>query len=292
MNKLISYISNTIDLSFIYSKYYSFARLFLSLSTFCTIAFNDVDRLFNISFIQHPNIKTVYLSEYSIFNLFYSENLLLAKIISCVLLIIIMLGFIPRITCFLQWWLSFSIYASSYITEGGDQINMILSFLIIPICLLDNRMNQWTSKFVPINNLEIQKITVFFSLILIKVQIAVLYFMAGFGKIYNDQWREGTALYYWVSNNNIGFGKFIEPVFLYIFSNRYILFFSTWGIMVFEMVLSIILLTNINKRIFFYLAILFHISIFVCFGLFSFGISMSASLLLYFLPFNRKLNFL
>lgn len=290
MKKYIKYIDDNLEFNSIYGKSYSIARLLLSLSTFVTIAFNDEQRLFNISFVQHPNIKAIFLSRFSIFNLCYPNNLLFAKIFSCSILFFIMLGFLPRITAFFQWWLSFSVYASAYITEGGDQINMILSFLIIPICLFDNRVNFWKTNNTNINIGINPKITIFISIIIIKFQIALLYFISGFSKIYNDQWREGTALYYWVGNNDIGFNKFIEPFFRAIFNNRYILFFSTWSIMIFEIIFSFVLITNLNKKLFFRIGLLFHFLIFFCFGLFSFGLSMSAALFLYFLQINKNKN--
>lgn len=275
----------------IYGKSYSIARLLLSLSTFVTIALNDEQRLFNISFVEHPNIKAIFLARYSIFSLCYPDNLFLAKIISCSILLFIMLGFLPRITSLFQWWLSFSVYASAYITEGGDQINMILSFLIIPICMFDNRINFWKIYNPSTTNKINQKITIYIAIVIIKFQIAILYFISGFSKIYSDQWREGTALYYWVGNNDIGFNKFIEPFFRILFNNRYILFLSTWSIMIIEILFAFVLITNLNKKLFFRIGLLFHFAIFFCFGLFSFGLSMSAALFLYFLQINKNKNY-
>jgi antimicrobial peptide system SdpB family protein len=288
MKKVMKFIDANIDLQYIYSKKYAISRTLLSLSTFVTIAFNNEQRLFNISYVQNPNIKTYTISKLSIFEILYPDNLFLARIISCLILAFVIIGFLPRVTCFLQFWLSLSVYSSSYITEGGDQINMILSILIIPICLFDNRINHW--NFYKNNENINVKSTVFFALNIIKLQVAILYFISGFGKLFNDQWREGSAMYYWIVNKEIGTNYYIEFIFSYIFSNRYILFFTTWFVMLFEISLSLIMLTNFNKKYFFYSALIFHAMIFIFFGLFSFELSMSAALFIYFLTFKTTKN--
>jgi antimicrobial peptide system SdpB family protein len=288
LNKYILYINEQVSSGLVYSKGYALGRLFLSLSTLSTILFNDPYRLFDISHAPTTNVTSVDICKLSLFSLSYPNNLMLAKVMACVLLAVTISGFLPRITCFLQWWLSFSVYSSAYITEGGDQINMILSLLVIPICLFDNRINQWTKpgSDIPIN--IYQKIVIWLVLLLIKIQVAVLYFHSGIAKIYHEQWRDGTALYYWIQNTSIGFNKVAAYILNFLFDNRFVLFFSTWSVVVFEVLLSMVHITKLNKRFFFRAALTFHILIFVCFGLFSFCFSMTGALFLYFLPTTKK----
>ncbi len=270
-----------------YGWKFALGRTMLSLSTLCSILFNDPNRIFNISFQQHPNIKTYALAKLSIFNICYPDNLILAKYIACALLIISILGFLPRFFGIIQWWLSLSFYSSSYIIEGGDQINMILSFLLVPLTIFDYRVNHW-KQFK--RECESIKPLIYFVLILIKIQVSILYIVAGISKFSNVQWREGTALYYWAINNSIGFNYAIEAFSLKLFDNRVFLFIATWSVILFELLLGLVPLKSWYNRKLLYSALFFHFLIFIFFGLFTFMLSMSGALFLYFITLNPKKN--
>jgi len=76
-----------------------------------------------------------------------STNILvLMKWLAILVLLFVIIGYFQKIACLLHWWVSFSFLYSATIIDGGDQIASILTFLLIPICFLDNRKNHWNLK--------------------------------------------------------------------------------------------------------------------------------------------------
>lgn len=276
-----------------YNFSYSLARTLLSLSSLFTVLFNDPNVLFNPTF--SPNIFAQYtiVGKYSLFFMMYPEHLVGAKVVAIILLLITLSGYLPQITCFFQWWVSFSIFSSAYISEGGDQINMILSLLLIPVCVLDSRINHW-QKAKP---LQLHKPIVvfgayscFFFFLAIKLQVAFLYLNASIGKLPIREWRDGTALYYYLTDSCIGAPDYLATIIEKLVTNRFTVAIMTWGAILFEFVLFLSITFSNSRKYFLYMGLVFHFLIFILHGLFTFFLSMAAALLLYYSPFYKNKN--
>ena len=120
------------------------------------------------------------------------------------------------------------------------------------------------------------------------------------GKLYNNEWKDGTCAYYWFTNNVFG-----APLYLQKFYNLLTLSsftpIITWSVIILELGLfACILATNKNiKKTFLILGLLFHFSIAITHGLVTFFCSMAAALILYLDDENkiyqycaRKFNYL
>jgi hypothetical protein len=137
MKKAIHFIENV---EFYFLPIY-IARTLLAISTLINILFNNPFLLYQQKELILPFAPRVALSEYSIFNLFF-PNLLLAKWVSAFILLLVIIGFVPRVLCFLQFWIAYSLRTSSIITYGSDDINMILCLFLIPILMNDSAIFQ------------------------------------------------------------------------------------------------------------------------------------------------------
>jgi|SRR5690554_4210132 len=184
----------------------TFARSVLALGTLLTLVFNDLEYFNNV------NMK---YTRMNIFNLF--ENIELSYYISIIVLVLCIIGIYPRYTSILQGWISFSTFHALSLPEGGDQITSILTILLIPICILDNRKNGWYTKDVKVNN--IFKFNALCALLVIKLQVFVVYFHAGISKIFEEQWYIGTATYYWFNNSFFGANTSLKLLFENLFNN-------------------------------------------------------------------------
>ncbi len=178
--------------------------------------------------------------------------------------------------------------------KGGDQIASNLSLLLIPVCLFDARINQWNKeKLNP--SLYLKNRNVFFGVyyFLIRLQVAVIYLHSGVGKLYKEDWRDGTCLYYWLNNNVFGAPDLILK-FLNLLTLSSFAPIISWSIIFLELGLFACILAT-NKRIlmlFFFLGILFHFSIFILHGLISFMFPMIGALILYLDKNNYVFNYL
>ncbi len=192
-------------------------------------------------------------------------------------------GFFPQISCILQTWIHLSVCNSFLVVDGGDQIASNLCLLLIPICLLDNRINQWKIGR-PIANLRTEIINVFCCIyyILISLQVAVIYLHAAIGKLYSEEWRQGTSLYFWLSHNVFGPPIWLQNIYNIVMLSNFVPVVS-WFVIIVELGLfAAILVTEKKiKKCFLFIGLTLHFLIAINHGLLSFFFSMAGALILY-----------
>ncbi len=267
----------------IFTERLMLVRLLLAISALLTITFNNIEYITNFDLVLNDETKfaaIIFFKQFSIFTLFHP---VLAKVVSILILLIITTGYLPQLTCFLHAWVHLSICNSFLGVDGGDQIASNLSMLLIPICLFDNRLNQWKTT----KNLSTEPrkaINVFFNTyyFLILLQVAIIYLHAGIGKLYSNEWRDGTCAYYWFTNNIFGAPLYLQKFYSIITLSSFAPII-TWSVIILELGLfACILATNIKlKKTFLLIGLLFHFSILITHGLVSFFFSMASALILY-----------
>lgn len=293
--KILNKSFNSEASKFQWTNVYGLARTFLALGTLLTLCFNDVGILFRQGVGVEEFPSCIGPSAYSLF-CFFSHDLVLAKGISIVILLSVISGFYPRITGILHWWVSFSFMNSSLIVDGGDQVTAVLTLLILPICLTDGRRNHWQNATSPVEipslGLNIRQIVAFSTLWIIRIQVAFIYFHAGIAKLEVEEWANGTALYYWFNNTMLGASDWLSPILNLMTSNAVFVSFSTWGILLLEILLfAAIFMRKKDREKLLIVGIVFHFGIILIFGLVSFFCAMAAALILYLRPFEKTFSF-
>ncbi len=288
LNKL-----NIIDTIFTknpWTNVYGLSRSFLAISLLITLFLTGHDYLFpeiNGKLIKAPMVG---VENISIFNLF-KDNIIIAYIISILILIWVISGFLPQLSGVLHWWVSYSYITTGVIIEGGDQISEILTLMFIPVTIFDNRLNHWYEP--KSNKKEFAKAFVWSIYFVLSIQISIFYFHAGVAKLNVTEWVNGTAVYYWFTHNFFGITENFKSIFIYLLSFKYIVVFITWGTMVFEIILFGWIFMQRNKwnwKILFISAVLFHVSIAFIHGLVSFMFTMIGVLIIYFFPKDIQLK--
>jgi len=176
------------------------------------------------------------------------------------------------------------------ILEGGDQISANLALLLIPVFIMDNRRSQWQK--IPQKQVSYSRernlVANYFHLF-IKLQMCLLYFHAAVGKIGKSEWSNGTAVYYWFNDPTFGMPFWLHPILDPILANPFGVSFFTWGTIILEVLLFMaILMGREAKSCLLIAGLVFHFSIVVVHGLFSFFFAMAAGLLLYLWIDNDK----
>ncbi len=279
-DSVISKFESLIDLNY-WNKMLGVARSSLALSLLLTLLFNTNEVLFTTG-INNEVLPS--LDKYPFLNLYaLIENFTTVKVLSIIILMIVILGIYPRYTCVFHWWVTFSFFNTSLIIDGGDQINNILTLLLIPVCLTDQRRSHWSSPKSDADSSFYAKTIAFFSFIIIELQIAFLYFQASVGKFKVPEWGNGTAVYYWFRHQSYGMNDTLYPLVISLLKNPFIIAYTTWGVLLFELFLcSCIFFKNTKiRKTAWYLGILFHFGIIVIHGLFSFFFAMLGALTLY-----------
>lgn len=260
-------------------------RSILASSLLITLFFNKATELFPKYHLDQIFFNNYTYSQYNLFVLF-RENVLIASYISMLVMILVILGIYPRIIAFLHLYVSYSFFHASSVQEGGDQINLILCLLLIPICISNTKFFGW--KF-DASNLNVYYSEIWSAaLFLIKVQMCYLYFEACVMKIPVVEWSNGTAVYYWFNSNVFGASGFIKEL-IASFTNTLTISLITWSVLILEFFLFIaFFLKQKYKYILFVFGVLFHLCIIIIHGLPTFFISMLAGLVLYL--FNDNLT--
>ncbi len=111
------------------------------------------------------------------------------------ILILVIIGIKPRYTGIFHWYTAFSFYASCRIIDGGDHAHSILSLLILPLTLMDNRKWYWSTKTSEGNGNFIFNSIAWSFVMLIRIQVSVVYLHAVATKVEVKEWIDGTAVY-------------------------------------------------------------------------------------------------
>ncbi|MEL6941887.1 MAG: sporulation-delaying protein SdpB family protein, partial [Bacteroidota bacterium] len=220
------------------------------------------------------------------------EHLVLAKSIGIVILLFVISGWRPRITGIFHWWITFSLAVSGITIDGGDQIASLLTFLLIPVCLADSRRSHWINQPREYNSTQKHlNLVAFISFLVIKFQVAAIYFQAAVSKMNSDEWLNGTSLYYWSKTPLFMMPDWLEPIMNPLLTNAFTLSLLTWGVLAFELLLFAGLVIGKKWRIPLMIGgILFHFGIVLLYGLVSFFFAMSAALILYLRPLDRGIQ--
>jgi antimicrobial peptide system SdpB family protein len=254
------------------------ARSFLALSSLFVILFNNLDLILSKGGNRFNFFSVLDFTNYS------------AKVVSILILLTVIIGWKPRITAILHFWIAFSLFEKMIYPEGGDRIATILTFLLIPILLVDTRKSHWNKKNIEIKEFSFSQkcanIFNYFVFATIRVQVAIIYFFSGISKPFlEDTWKEGTAVYYYLSNSNFGYANWLSVIIEPLLNNPYALLFLTWGAVLLEISLAFCLVASKKYyKFFLILGISLHFSFFIIQGLATFFLVMTGALFMYLGP--------
>jgi antimicrobial peptide system SdpB family protein len=281
-----------ISSSFTWTNTYGIARSLLALGTLLTLAFNDINLLMKPMGTFSPMAEYRTMTDWSIFYLL-PNHLELAKWICIGILFLVLIGWRPRFTAIFHWWITFSYASSAMLIDGGDQVTQIMTLFLIPICLIDNRKWHWSTKAekAPKVSRKMMLIVALSCFFMIRVQVALVYFHAGVGKLPVEEWSNGTALYYWLSNPNFGLTDGLQAWILPLFTHPVVVTFVTWGVLLLEIFLFLGIAISKRWRPYLLVAgLTFHFGIIVVHGLVSFFFAMAGALVLYLGPIDTGIK--
>jgi len=285
-------IKTIVDKRYPYTNVIGLVRSMLALGLLLTLLFTNIHHL-GIQNLDGEFINSVLVqSEWNFFALFGVEHLALMKVVAILLLLLVISGYFPQLTCFVHWWIASSFMFFSSVIDGGDQIHNNITLILIPLCLTDPRINHWhTSRE---KRESVFNLLGVFAIWVIKFQVAIIYLQASVAKYSETEWANGTALYYWLNNSVFGSQPLVLDLIMPILQNGLLISIITYGVMGLELILFAALFMSYKKRmILLPIALGFHFFIIIFHGIFSFFFSIAAIALLYLLPpdYSIKFNF-
>lgn len=272
----------------IHTTKFGLIRSLLAFSSLVIVLVNPNEILFHGGYGVEtiPNCGMSWFSKINFFCLTSQFNYL-PKILASLILISVISGYFVKITGILHWWIAFSINSGLIVVDGGSQVAAILTLLLLPLCFTDNRKNHWAS---PIDSKH-ESINIFnyITFFVLKIQVSFIYFDAAVSKISNSSWTEGSALFYFINDPLTGASGLRLRILNSIFNYPILLVLSTYSVILLELALALSIFID-NKKLkllLFKVGIIFHILIFLTFGIFTFVIAMFAALFILLYPYQN-----
>ena len=276
----------------VWTNVYGLSRTFLALSAAGTLLFNNPGTLFSPVGPPYRLPVCVGLARFSFFCLFPPTHLGIARFLAAFGFLFVASGWRPRWTGILHWWLSLSFALSAATPDGGDQLAADLALLLVPVTLTDSRRWHWDAPR-PENYgslAYILRVLVSASaLTVIRIQVAGVYFHAAIAKFRVEEWRDGTALYYWFTNPIVGAKGIVAQGVALLTKSDTVIPLMTWASIGIEVLLFMALV--MPKKAWaplLCLGVTFHVFIALFFGLTSFSMVMTGALLIYLRPTEKE----
>jgi antimicrobial peptide system SdpB family protein len=267
-----------------WTNVYGLARSAIAMCTLATLLVNDPSILWHAaSGVREVPICSDFVGRTSLFCMM-SGHLSLARWIAVGLLAIVAVGWRPRLTAPIHWWVTHSFVMTSLVVDGGDHLSAVMSLLLLPLALTDGRRWHWDAPrpLVDTRWSNLRFGLAMATLWLLRLQMAFVYLNAAAAKWSVREWSDGTALYYWFSDPAFGLTPPLRAAFGWTLSNAFTVTLMTWGVIAFEFVLfgALFMRDRRPRQVLLALGIAFHFGIILVHGLPSFAIVMWGGLIL------------
>ncbi|MEK7283973.1 MAG: sporulation-delaying protein SdpB family protein [Acidobacteriota bacterium] len=270
-----------------WTNVYGVARTVLALGTLINLACHDVNVLFRPLGVELGEAAgDIRLVRLSLFSILSGERLELARWLGILILLVVASGWRPRLTGPLHWWVTFSFATSCVVVEGGDQVAANLTLLLLPVTLTDPRRSHWSAPpAIAGPRQAIAALTARSALMVARIQVGAIYFVACVSKLGVEEWTNGTALYYWFLHPVFGLSGWRRTLMMPLLTHPTTIVFLTWGSLALEALLFMGLLIDRRHRPALLVAgLFFHAGIALVHGLVTFCLAMTAALVLYLRP--------
>lgn len=266
---------------------YGVARTLLALGTLGTLTFTSTTSLFTPAQGLPAAPYCTGVVRAAVYCLVPGDELEIGRWVSVAILLVVISGWRPRWTAIPHWWVCFSLATAATIPDGGDQITTNLAMLIIPIALTDPRRWHWQAPAAARPGATWSPLVAWSSGFVIRLQVAGLYFQACVAKLSHDEWANGTALYYWMTDPLFGLPGWAEGFMRPVLLSPYGVQALTWGPLMVEFAMFCGLFASRGVRPWLLITgVMFHLGIGTFMGLWSFALAMIGALVLYLRPLD------
>lgn len=193
---------------------YGLARSIMASAMLLTLLSNDIYTFYPIEKINRGGI-----SGFSFFTLpGIFEYLVYFKLLAIIILLLVIIGWRPQLTCWFHWWLAFSFQSTAFTVDGGEQVAAVFTLLLIPVAMTDPRKNHWHNTF----DQDLRKGSFYYKSITlvimwsIRIQVAFLYLNSVIAKIKNVDWINGTSVYYYLNDYMLGLPDILHEMFDFV----------------------------------------------------------------------------
>lgn len=204
------------------------------------------------------------------------------------ILIVVATGYRPRFTAIPQAWISWSISMSISLPDGGDTVAKLISLILIPVVLVDNRKWHWSRPVGTLSRAG-RGIALAFTAG-VRIQVFAIYIHSGLGKLAVADWTNGSAEYYVVRDKMFGATGALGDFALWATMSPLVTISVTWGTIAVETFVAIAMLCGNSqyRRIALFAGLALHLGIIATMGLWSFSLIMIGTLIIAAMPDSKN----
>jgi antimicrobial peptide system SdpB family protein len=196
----------------------------------------------------------------------------LVTVVMVLVLAGVAVGVLPAFMAILHAWIAFSIAASVSLPDGGDQAAAVCALLLISASVADRRRWAFGS---PRLIAPWRRQVALAGLMIMRVQIATIYFNAAIAKLFAPDWVNGTAEYYVLRDPFFGVSGPLAPILEAATTHPVVTVAATWGAVLTELAIGVMILCGPRSRsLALGSCVLLHGVIITTMGLWSFGLIM------------------
>ncbi|MCU0633355.1 MAG: hypothetical protein MUE41_00670 [Gemmatimonadaceae bacterium] len=172
-------------------------------------------------------------------------------------------------------YVAWSFVVGTSLLEGGDQIGANLLMLATPSLALDASWPRRWRASPAWRRAAADAVRP-----IVRLQVAIVYFHAAVDKMYTPEWRNGTAMYYWVGHEQFGAASWLRPALDAVVTTPLGSAALTWGVIAIELAIAGALVAGRRYRARVLAAgLALHAGIALVHGLWTFGLVMTGALL-------------
>jgi antimicrobial peptide system SdpB family protein len=202
----------------------------------------------------------------------------LARASAVLVLVSVLVGYRPRWTCVPHCYVAFSLHVGLAAPNGGDLAGQLMTLLLVPLCLGDNRTWLWGRR-PPVE--PVWRGAARAAGLAVRLQLLILYGWAAVAKLTAPGWREGTAMRAILHDPIYGLPPAARRALEAPLDARPLMAMLTWSVIAGELAIALSMTAGWRvRRRGWVLALLLHATIVASMGLFSFGVTMIAFVLL------------
>jgi antimicrobial peptide system SdpB family protein len=258
-------------------RWLAIGRSLLALATLTEILFTPDAALFSdatglTTGLQCDNVRSMSLW---CLDSGLTEHLLISRIVAVGTLATAVIGYRPRWTCVPHWYVTYSLAASMTVANGGDNAATLLTLLLIPLCLGDDRVWQWRAPVWPLG--ARWRGSAFAAQLVIRLQLCIIYVTAAISKLADPAWRNGSAFYFVTNDPYLGIPSVASRLILPTLDTPWLIRSITWSVIAVQLLIALTIIGHRRMRtIAVVLVAALHVSIVVILSLPSFGLIMIA----------------
>ncbi|MFE6408651.1 sporulation-delaying protein SdpB family protein [Streptomyces sp. NPDC057837] len=279
-----------------WTNVYGLARTLVALGTAGTLAASSAETLFRpvATIGDYPSCNSTTAASLFCLSPDDYSHLTWLKWLCVAALLVIASGWRPRITALPHAYINYSVFSGIAIADGGDQIALILSTLFVLPALGDRRRWHWEQPQEQTPETRATRLLALIGisgLITLRLQMVVVYLQAAVAKLPHAEWQDGTAMWYWGSNLDFGPAPWLDTVVGPVITSALGVALMTWLPLVIEGSLVVSpLLPQWLRWWAMGAGLLFHLSIALMMGLWSFALAMAGGIMVLCLPLGSTIR--